>query len=56
MFAVETKSCLFAFLFAAWIHGDLRKIVNPTDSQGQFCGQQNSSNAWVEMFNDWTEE
>uniref|UniRef100_A0A8C6M292 Choline transporter-like protein n=1 Tax=Nothobranchius furzeri TaxID=105023 RepID=A0A8C6M292_NOTFU len=30
--------------FAAWIHGDPRKIVYPTDSQGQFCGQQNTSN------------
>ncbi|XP_012720290.2 choline transporter-like protein 5-A [Fundulus heteroclitus] len=29
----------------AWIHGDPRKIVYPTDSQGQFCGQQNTSNA-----------
>ncbi|XP_013858372.1 choline transporter-like protein 5-B [Austrofundulus limnaeus] len=29
---------------AAWIHGDLRKIVYPTDSQGQFCGQQNTTN------------
>ncbi|XP_060889238.1 choline transporter-like protein 5-B isoform X1 [Labrus mixtus] len=29
----------------AWIHGDPRKVVYPTDSHGQFCGQQNSPNA-----------
>ncbi|XP_030582546.1 choline transporter-like protein 5-B isoform X2 [Archocentrus centrarchus] len=29
----------------AWIHGDPRKVVYPTDSRGQFCGQQNTPNA-----------
>ncbi|KAM9386361.1 choline transporter-like protein 5-B isoform 1-T1 [Pholidichthys leucotaenia] len=29
----------------AWIHGDPRKVVYPTDSRGQFCGQQNGPNA-----------
>ncbi|KAE8294255.1 Choline transporter-like protein 5-B Solute carrier family 44 member 5-B [Larimichthys crocea] len=29
----------------AWIHGDPRKVVYPTDSHGQFCGQQNTPNA-----------
>ncbi|CAJ1060384.1 choline transporter-like protein 5 isoform X1 [Xyrichtys novacula] len=29
----------------AWLHGDIRKVVYPTDSHGQFCGQQNTSNA-----------
>ncbi|XP_029285297.1 choline transporter-like protein 5-B isoform X1 [Cottoperca gobio] len=29
----------------AWIHGDPRKVVYPTDSHGQFCGHQNTSNA-----------
>ncbi|XP_035270201.1 choline transporter-like protein 5-B isoform X2 [Anguilla anguilla] len=29
----------------AWIHGDPRKIVFPTDSYGQFCGQQGTPNA-----------
>uniref|UniRef100_A0A673KHZ2 Choline transporter-like protein n=1 Tax=Sinocyclocheilus rhinocerous TaxID=307959 RepID=A0A673KHZ2_9TELE len=24
----------------AWLHGDPRKVVYPTDSYGQFCGQQ----------------
>ncbi|XP_069551132.1 choline transporter-like protein 5-B isoform X1 [Brachyistius frenatus] len=28
----------------AWIHGDPRKVVYPTDSHGQFCGQQNTHN------------
>uniref|UniRef100_A0A8C5D178 Choline transporter-like protein n=1 Tax=Gadus morhua TaxID=8049 RepID=A0A8C5D178_GADMO len=29
----------------AWIHGDPRKVVFPTDSHGQFCGQQGTNNA-----------
>ncbi|XP_063057528.1 choline transporter-like protein 5-B isoform X1 [Engraulis encrasicolus] len=29
----------------AWIHGDPRKVVYPTDSNGQFCGQQGTPNA-----------
>ncbi|XP_063284008.1 choline transporter-like protein 5 isoform X4 [Pelobates fuscus] len=28
----------------AWIHGDPRKIVYPTDSYGQFCGQKGTPN------------
>uniref|UniRef100_A0A673XEX5 Choline transporter-like protein n=1 Tax=Salmo trutta TaxID=8032 RepID=A0A673XEX5_SALTR len=32
-------------LVAAWIHGDPRKVVYPTDSHGQFCGQQGTPNA-----------
>ncbi|XP_046905410.1 choline transporter-like protein 5-B isoform X2 [Hypomesus transpacificus] len=28
----------------AWIHGDPRKVVYPTDSHGQFCGQQGTPN------------
>uniref|UniRef100_A0A4W6BUU4 Choline transporter-like protein n=1 Tax=Lates calcarifer TaxID=8187 RepID=A0A4W6BUU4_LATCA len=28
-----------------WIHGDPRKVVYPTDSHGQFCGQKNTPNA-----------
>ncbi|XP_069050100.1 choline transporter-like protein 5-B isoform X2 [Lepisosteus oculatus] len=28
----------------AWIHGDPRKVVYPTDSYGQFCGQQGTPN------------
>uniref|UniRef100_A0A8L0DKF1 Choline transporter-like protein n=1 Tax=Oncorhynchus mykiss TaxID=8022 RepID=A0A8L0DKF1_ONCMY len=31
-------------LVAAWIHGDTRKVVYPTDSHGQFCGQQGTPN------------
>lgn len=26
-------------LFAAWSQGDPRKVIYPTDSRGQFCGQ-----------------
>ncbi|XP_056270280.1 choline transporter-like protein 5-B isoform X2 [Pseudoliparis swirei] len=29
----------------AWINGDPRKVVYPTDSHGQFCGPQNTPNA-----------
>uniref|UniRef100_A0AAQ5XJG2 Choline transporter-like protein n=1 Tax=Amphiprion ocellaris TaxID=80972 RepID=A0AAQ5XJG2_AMPOC len=29
----------------SWIHGDPRKVVYPTDSHGQFCGQQDTPNA-----------
>ncbi|XP_053325682.1 choline transporter-like protein 5 isoform X5 [Spea bombifrons] len=28
----------------AWIHGDPRKIIYPTDSYGQFCGQKGTPN------------
>uniref|UniRef100_A0A8C7FDI8 Choline transporter-like protein n=1 Tax=Oncorhynchus kisutch TaxID=8019 RepID=A0A8C7FDI8_ONCKI len=35
----------FFCLVAAWIHGDPRKVVYPTDSHGQFCGQQGTPNA-----------
>uniref|UniRef100_A0AAR2IR59 Choline transporter-like protein n=1 Tax=Pygocentrus nattereri TaxID=42514 RepID=A0AAR2IR59_PYGNA len=36
--------CLFR-LSAAWIHGDPRKVIYPTDSSGQFCGQKGTANA-----------
>ncbi|XP_039999626.1 choline transporter-like protein 5-A [Xiphias gladius] len=29
----------------AWLHGDPRKVLHPTDSYGQFCGQKGTSNA-----------
>ncbi|XP_033873321.3 choline transporter-like protein 5 isoform X9 [Acipenser ruthenus] len=29
----------------AWMHGDPRKVIYPTDSYGQFCGQQGTTNA-----------
>uniref|UniRef100_A0A8D3DXN5 Choline transporter-like protein n=1 Tax=Scophthalmus maximus TaxID=52904 RepID=A0A8D3DXN5_SCOMX len=29
----------------AWSHGDPRKVLYPTDSYGQFCGQKGTSNA-----------
>ncbi|XP_031730773.1 choline transporter-like protein 5-A isoform X2 [Anarrhichthys ocellatus] len=28
----------------AWLHGDPRKVLHPTDSYGQFCGQTGTSN------------
>ncbi|XP_018517487.1 choline transporter-like protein 5-A, partial [Lates calcarifer] len=28
-----------------WLHGDPRKVLYPTDSYGQFCGQKGTSNA-----------
>uniref|UniRef100_K7FQ65 Solute carrier family 44 member 5 n=1 Tax=Pelodiscus sinensis TaxID=13735 RepID=K7FQ65_PELSI len=28
----------------AWVHGDPRKVVYPTDSYGQFCGQKDTVN------------
>ncbi|XP_072275592.1 choline transporter-like protein 5 isoform X5 [Pyxicephalus adspersus] len=28
----------------AWIHGDPRKVIYPTDSYGQFCGQKDTPN------------
>uniref|UniRef100_A0A3Q3JWV0 Choline transporter-like protein n=1 Tax=Monopterus albus TaxID=43700 RepID=A0A3Q3JWV0_MONAL len=28
----------------AWLHGDPRKVLYPTDSHGQFCGQEGTSN------------
>uniref|UniRef100_A0A3B1ILP4 Choline transporter-like protein n=1 Tax=Astyanax mexicanus TaxID=7994 RepID=A0A3B1ILP4_ASTMX len=27
-----------------WIHGDPRKVIHPTDSSGQFCGQKGTPN------------
>ncbi|XP_023253981.1 choline transporter-like protein 5-A [Seriola lalandi dorsalis] len=29
----------------AWLHGDPRKVLHPTDSYGQFCGQKGTPNA-----------
>ncbi|XP_060745726.1 choline transporter-like protein 5-A [Tachysurus vachellii] len=29
----------------AWTHGDPRKVIHPTDSSGDFCGQKGTSNA-----------
>ncbi|XP_059201272.1 choline transporter-like protein 5-A [Centropristis striata] len=31
--------------YYAWLHGDPKKVLHPTDSYGQFCGQQGTSNA-----------
>uniref|UniRef100_A0A3P8XAU9 Choline transporter-like protein n=1 Tax=Esox lucius TaxID=8010 RepID=A0A3P8XAU9_ESOLU len=32
-------------LYLAWLHGDPRKVIYPTDSYGQFCGQKGTPNA-----------
>uniref|UniRef100_A0A674KHK8 Choline transporter-like protein 2 n=1 Tax=Terrapene triunguis TaxID=2587831 RepID=A0A674KHK8_9SAUR len=31
----------------AWTHGDPRKVIYPTDSRGQFCGQLGTPNEYV---------
>uniref|UniRef100_A0A8D0A549 Choline transporter-like protein n=1 Tax=Sander lucioperca TaxID=283035 RepID=A0A8D0A549_SANLU len=41
--AVQTNSC--CAVFSAWIHGDPRKVIYPTDSHGQFCGHKDTPNA-----------
>uniref|UniRef100_A0A4W5R072 Choline transporter-like protein n=1 Tax=Hucho hucho TaxID=62062 RepID=A0A4W5R072_9TELE len=46
--AVNEANDVAVCLVAAWIHGDPRKVVYPTDSHGQFCGQQGTPNAYVE--------
>uniref|UniRef100_A0AAQ4PKY6 Choline transporter-like protein n=1 Tax=Gasterosteus aculeatus aculeatus TaxID=481459 RepID=A0AAQ4PKY6_GASAC len=38
----KNMSCVF---HPAWLHGDPRKVLYPTDSSGQFCGQKETSNA-----------
>uniref|UniRef100_A0A4W5R4M0 Choline transporter-like protein n=1 Tax=Hucho hucho TaxID=62062 RepID=A0A4W5R4M0_9TELE len=43
--AVNEANDVAVCLVAAWIHGDPRKVVYPTDSHGQFCGQQGTPNA-----------
>lgn len=35
------------FLHAAWSQGDPRKVIYPTDSRGQFCGQAGTPLEWV---------
>ncbi|XP_056149859.1 choline transporter-like protein 5-A [Lampris incognitus] len=57
---VRTRSCtdvlcclifiivIFSYIvlgIVAWLHGDPRKVLHPTDSYGQFCGQKGASNA-----------
>uniref|UniRef100_A0A671UPQ5 Choline transporter-like protein n=1 Tax=Sparus aurata TaxID=8175 RepID=A0A671UPQ5_SPAAU len=31
-------------VWPAWLHGDSKKVLYPTDSYGQFCGQKGTSN------------
>uniref|UniRef100_A0A3P8ZCJ7 Choline transporter-like protein n=1 Tax=Esox lucius TaxID=8010 RepID=A0A3P8ZCJ7_ESOLU len=35
----------FVFQLKSWLHGDPRKVIYPTDSYGQFCGQKGTPNA-----------
>uniref|UniRef100_A0A671UTG1 Choline transporter-like protein n=1 Tax=Sparus aurata TaxID=8175 RepID=A0A671UTG1_SPAAU len=35
---------LIVFPFFTWLHGDSKKVLYPTDSYGQFCGQKGTSN------------
>uniref|UniRef100_A0A4W6BNU2 Choline transporter-like protein n=1 Tax=Lates calcarifer TaxID=8187 RepID=A0A4W6BNU2_LATCA len=37
--------CFVCSVCPAWLHGDPRKVLYPTDSYGQFCGQKGTSNA-----------
>uniref|UniRef100_G1RNV2 Choline transporter-like protein n=1 Tax=Nomascus leucogenys TaxID=61853 RepID=G1RNV2_NOMLE len=36
----------------AWTHGDPRKVIYPTDSRGEFCGQKGTKNICVEKCPD----
>uniref|UniRef100_A0A8D0A9C2 Choline transporter-like protein n=1 Tax=Sander lucioperca TaxID=283035 RepID=A0A8D0A9C2_SANLU len=45
--AVQTNSC--CAVFSAWIHGDPRKVIYPTDSHGQFCGHKDTPNAYLPL-------
>lgn len=38
---------LWILLHAAWSQGDPRKVIYPTDSRGQFCGQAGTPLEWV---------
>ncbi|XP_047011736.1 choline transporter-like protein 5-B isoform X3 [Ictalurus punctatus] len=49
----DTLCCVFFVIIilsyialgtVAWMHGDPRKVIYPTDSYGQFCGQQDTAN------------
>uniref|UniRef100_A0AAY4B1N1 Choline transporter-like protein n=1 Tax=Denticeps clupeoides TaxID=299321 RepID=A0AAY4B1N1_9TELE len=35
----------FCSVPTAWLHGDPRKVIYPTDSSGQYCGQKGTANA-----------
>ncbi|KAI4888127.1 hypothetical protein NFI96_029417 [Prochilodus magdalenae] len=41
----DTIRNLYSSKLRAWIHGDPRKVIHPTDSSGQFCGQKGTPNA-----------
>uniref|UniRef100_A0A3B4X6Z5 Choline transporter-like protein n=1 Tax=Seriola lalandi dorsalis TaxID=1841481 RepID=A0A3B4X6Z5_SERLL len=37
--------CVCVASYFTWLHGDPRKVLHPTDSYGQFCGQKGTPNA-----------
>uniref|UniRef100_A0A8C9Z2S4 Choline transporter-like protein n=1 Tax=Sander lucioperca TaxID=283035 RepID=A0A8C9Z2S4_SANLU len=41
---VYLSVCVCVSVSASWLHGDPRKVLHPTDSYGQFCGQKETSN------------
>uniref|UniRef100_A0A3Q1B6C1 Choline transporter-like protein n=1 Tax=Amphiprion ocellaris TaxID=80972 RepID=A0A3Q1B6C1_AMPOC len=58
MYCLSSSHCLYDAVYllsvylppylsvcSAWLHGDPRKMIHPTDSYGQFCGQKGTSNA-----------
>lgn len=53
---IRTSCCVCAdsthrFLFSspAWSQGDPRKVIYPTNSRGEFCGQAGTDLEWVEL-------
>lgn len=38
-------------MLLAWTQGDPRKVIYPTDSRGQFCGQAGTPQEWVIVSN-----
>uniref|UniRef100_A0A8C7L1X1 Choline transporter-like protein n=1 Tax=Oncorhynchus kisutch TaxID=8019 RepID=A0A8C7L1X1_ONCKI len=43
--SVSLSLSLVLFFSPAWLQGDPRKVIYPTDSYGQFCGQKGTPNA-----------
>uniref|UniRef100_A0A8C7RLM7 Choline transporter-like protein n=1 Tax=Oncorhynchus mykiss TaxID=8022 RepID=A0A8C7RLM7_ONCMY len=42
--SVMQRDFPFLVFYFAWLHGDPRKVIHPTDSYGQFCGQKGTPN------------
>lgn len=43
--SLRVSLSLVLFFSPAWLQGDPRKVIYPTDSYGQFCGQKGTPNA-----------